>query len=194
MNTYSKFFLLIGILILFKLLNKYLMSFNNKIENRFKEEKLMYGLTSRHFLSQLSFSEFEEFCSYYLTKNNYANINFVSESFHGGLTLICSDSNFNKIYVSCIQSDSKENNNNDDYNSIGRPELQKFIGCMLHDEILNGIVMSNGYFTKEAMDYVNSLPKEYNIQLMDGISLSKSCWDIRKKNIIDLSLIDVISQ
>jgi hypothetical protein len=194
MNIYAKFFLLIGVLILFKILNRYLISFVGKIQDRFKEEKLMYGLTSRHFLSQLSFKEFEEFCSYYLTKNNYANITNVSEAFHGGLSLICSDSSFEKVYVSCIKSDSKENNNNDDYKPTGRPELQKFIGGMVHDKILSGIVITNGDFSKEAMEYVNNLPEDYNIELIDGINLSKACWEIRKKNIMDLSLVDVTLQ
>lgn len=191
MNTYTKFFLLIGILVLFKILSKYLQSFHGKIEDKFKEEKLMYGLTSRHFLSNLTYKEFENFCSYFLTKNHYANIYTVSEAFNGGISLICSDSNFDKVYVGCIKCDSKENKNNDVYNSTGRPELQKFIGAMVHDKIYNGIVITNGDFTKEAIEYINNLPKHYNIELIDGIGLSKACWNIRKKTLLDLSLVNL---
>ena len=194
MNTFSKFLLLIAILIAFKIINKYLASSVSKIKDKFKEEKLMYGLTSRYFLSQLTPKEFEEFCSYYLVKSNYANIDVISESFHGGVNLVCSDSNFTKTYVSSIKSDTKENNKDDSYSSTGRPALQKFVGAMAHDKINNGIVITNGDFTKEAIDYVNKLPENYNIKLLGGVNLSKSCWELRKKNLLDLSLVDLISQ
>lgn len=194
MNTFIKFLLLIAVLILFKIINKYLASSINKIKDKFKEERLMYGLTSRYLLSQLTAKEFEEFCSYYLVKNNYANINTISEAYDGGLSLTCSDSSFNKIYVSCIKSDAKENNRDDAYSSIGRPTLQKFVGAMAHDKIRNGIVITNRDFTKDAIEYINNLPKSYNIKLVGGVNLSKSCWELRKRNLLDLSLADLLSQ
>ncbi|MEA4828267.1 MAG: restriction endonuclease [Clostridium sp.] len=193
MSPYTKLFLYTVILIALNLTNKYLIPSEDDVCNKFKDHRLMYGLTSRYFLSKLSNYEFENFCSYFLIKKGYSNVDIISESFNGGVSMTCIGSDFKKIYVSCIKSTNKESNNDDNYENVGSPELQKLIGAMVHDKIFNGIVITNGNFSNGAYRYINQLSNKYNIKLIDGINLSKDSWEIRKKNIADLSLIDILS-
>ena len=55
-------------------------------------------------------------------------------------------------------------------NTIGRPELQKFVGALAGQGAKKGIFMSTSSFTKEALAY---LPKnDIKIVLIDGQQLS----------------------
>lgn len=182
MSPYTKLFLYTIILIALNLADKYLIPSEDDVYNRFKDHRLMYGLTSRYFLSKLSSYEFESYCSYFLIKKGYSNVDMSSESFNGGVSMTCIGSDFRKVYVSCIKSIDKESNNDDNYENVGRPELQKFIGAMVHDEVPNGIVITNGNFSNDAYKYIDKLSNDYNIKLIDGINLSKDSWEIRKKN------------
>ncbi|QGU94280.1 hypothetical protein GOM49_03360 [Clostridium bovifaecis] len=193
MSSFSKLILYTLILISLRITHKLLSPRASKIKETFKEERLMYGLTSRYFLSSLTNSEFEEYCSYLLNKKGYSNIISISEDFRGGISLICSSTNNSKIYVSCIQSYCRESNIDDNYDTIERSDLQKFVGAMIHDNILEAIVITNGNFSKDAIKYIEQLPSRYNIRLIDGIALSKESWAISQKNIKDLSLANLLS-
>lgn len=194
MNPFLKLMLFIVILICFKFTRKFLSPKEIEIKESFKEQRLKYGLASRHFLSnKLSDREFESCCAYFLINDGYSNITHVSEDFKGGLSLICNEHDDSKIYVSCIKSSHKENNLNDDYDTVGRPELQKLIGIMIHDKVYKAIVITTGNFSSDAKKYVEQLSSEYNIQLIDGISLSRSMWKIRENNIQNLSIENLVS-
>ncbi|KYH29220.1 MULTISPECIES: restriction endonuclease [Clostridium] len=193
MNPLKKLILCVFILILLNILNKLLYPIEDKIKKRFKQETAIYGLISRYFLSHLSESEFEEYCSYLLNNMGYFNIVPISEDFIGGLSLICNKSSNSKIYVSCIKSPYKENNTDDKYAIVGRPELQKFIGIMVHDKVKKGIVITTGDFSDHAIEYVNHLSSEYDIKLINGIELSKISWEIRQKNIKNHSIANLLS-
>ncbi|MFU0824666.1 restriction endonuclease [Clostridium sp.] len=193
MDPLKKLILCVSTLIFLKILNKLLYPMEDKIKNRFKQEMAVYGLISRYFLSNLSQNEFEEYCSYLLNNIGYSNIMPISEDFTGGLSLVCNKSSNSKIYVSCVKSPYKENNTDDNYAIVGRPELQKFIGIMVHDKVKKGIVITTGDFSDYAIEYVNHLPLEYDIKLINGIELSKISWEIRQKNIKNLSLANLLS-
>lgn len=193
MSPFSKLILYTLILVSLKIIHKILSPKESKIRDIFKEERLMYGLTSRYFLSNLTNSEFEEYCSYLLNKKGYSNIIPISEDFRGGLSLICSSFSNSKIYVSCIRSDCRESNIDSNYDTIEISELQKLIGVMLHDKIQEAIVITNGTFSTDAIKYIEQLSSQYNIRLIGGIALSKESWAISKKNIKDLSLANLLS-
>lgn len=187
MNPYFNFFLFIAIILILKIANKYFIPSKDEIKERFITKKLYYGLTSRYFLSKITDQQFEEYCYYFLDKQDYTNTTHISEEIEGRLSLICSKNKISKIYVSCFKATCEEGKNtNDNYQLIGRPYLQKFVGIMVHDEIHDGIVITNGSFSQEAKEYVKTLSEKYNIKLIDGIDLSKLSWEIRKRNVMKL--------
>jgi restriction endonuclease Mrr len=157
-----------------------------RLESWFDEEYLKYGFLSRYYLSgHLTQYKFEEWCVYVLENMGYKNLTNVSELIEGGVSIIAPDKN-KTTYISTrlygLEFDSKKNIN-DKYFKIGRPELQKFVGALVHDNITNGILITTGDFTDEAINYVNSLPPKYSIVLIDGITLTKYLRKLRKKEI-----------
>ena len=60
-------------------------------------------------------------------------------------------------------------------NSVGRPEIQKFVGALAGQGAKKGIFITTSNFTKDALDYT---PKnETKIVLIDGIQLSQLMID-----------------
>ena len=157
-----------------------------RLEYWFGGEYIKYGFLSRYYLSsQLSQYKFEEWCSYILESMGYENLTNVSELVEGGVNIIALGEN-KTTYISTrlygLDSDNKSNVN-DKYYRIGRPELQRFVGALIHDNITDGILVTTGDFTDEAKNYIKSLPGKYSIALIDGITLTKYLRKLRKEEI-----------
>ncbi|MCA1945958.1 MAG: restriction endonuclease [Desulfovibrio sp.] len=54
--------------------------------------------------------------------------------------------------------------------TVGRPEIQKFVGALMGRYSTKGIFLTTSSFSKEAREYVASIP--YRIILIDGQALS----------------------
>lgn len=59
--------------------------------------------------------------------------------------------------------------------SVGRPEIQKFVGALHGKRARKGIFLTTSTFTKEAHDYANGL--ETKVILIDGTELAKFMFD-----------------
>lgn len=162
--------------------NKLLEILNNKLENNNKTEWFKYAFLSRKHLVGLSISYFQDWCVCFLKRLGYSNFKIVP---------VCKNENYKDIiclkenkttYVSCIltkEIDEKQ----DDYFIVGRPELQKFIGTMEHDNIFDGILITTGDFSSDALAYVDSLPEKFSIKLFDGITLTQTHRTLREKEV-----------
>lgn len=157
-----------------------------RLESWFGEEYVKYGFLSRYYLSS-SFTEykFQEWCSGIVESMGYKNLTNTSEMLEGGINLIARD-NGRITYISTrlygLDSGDKKNVS-DKYIKVGRPELQKFVGALVHDGVTDGIMITTGDFTEEAVSYVKSLPDKYSIVLIDGITLTQYLRRLRKKQI-----------
>jgi len=184
--------LLFIILITLIAFGKITKTINDNIEKNFKSDYLKYGFLSRYFLANnLTPLEFEDFCKDILKNMGYKNLENFSESFEGGINL-CSTNKNTRTYISAklyglIKNEDEESKENldDKYEKVRRPEVQKFIGALVHDEVKNGIIITTGDFTDEAKEYVKNLPEDYSIFLIDGISLTNKLRNVRNKEIMD---------
>lgn len=75
---------------------------------------------------------------------------------------------FDKIYVQAKKWDINS--------TIGRPELQKFVGALSGQGALKGAFITTAKFSKEAWDYAKN-QHMYKIALIDGKSLAKLMID-----------------
>ena len=75
--------------------------------------------------------------------------------------------NEDKLGLDKIYLQAKRFNNN---NSIGRPELQRFVGAM--QNVQKGVFITTSKFTKQAIDYANK-QQQKNLKLIDGEMLSE---------------------
>lgn len=62
-----------------------------------------------------------------------------------------------------------------DNTSVGRPEIQKFVGALLGKRARKGIFLTTSTFTREAQEYANGL--ETKVILIDGVELAKFMFD-----------------
>lgn len=167
MKLTTLFIILLTLLLIRKILN----FVDLKIQKYIKHEYLKYGFISRNYLADnLNEHEFENWCEIFLDKMGYKNIYHLSAENKSPVNLACVIDN-RTIYILTKLCKPKNAADNDNFESIGRPELQKFIGTMIQNQIQYGIIMTTGNFTKEAIEYVNTLPLKYSIKLIDGIDL-----------------------
>lgn len=62
-----------------------------------------------------------------------------------------------------------------DSTTVGRPEIQKFVGALHGKRARKGIFLTTSTFTKDACDYANGL--ETKVILIDGTELAKFMFD-----------------
>ena len=86
----------------------------------------------------------------------------IGKSHDGGIDGIISE---DKLGLNLIYIQAKRYN---EENSVGRPEIQRFIGAMQKAE--KGVFITTSKFTKEALDFANAESRKH-IKLIDGDSL-----------------------
>ena len=86
----------------------------------------------------------------------------IGKSHDGGIDGIISE---DKLGLNLIYIQAKRYNEG---NSVGRPEIQRFIGAMQKAE--KGVFITTSRFTKEALDFANAESRKH-IRLIDGDSL-----------------------
>lgn len=62
-------------------------------------------------------------------------------------------------------------------NCIGREEIQKFVGALAVAQSNKGVFITTSYYSKGAIDYVNSLNGSTTIVLIDGKQLAEYIYD-----------------
>lgn len=186
---------------------------NTYLKNLYKDilETRMYRwLVSKRDMITVSDSDFEMWCANFIKRMGYRKLKITSERRNGKKDIVCSKDN-EKVYIicrrNCVQGffdeesdsdsayspvkkkkanyDLSDINLDDDssFGKIGRPFIQEFVGLMHHDNIKKGLILTTGYFSKEAIDYVSTLPEDYKIELIDGDNLMLKHWQLLK-NII----------
>jgi len=149
------------------------LKFNDSISNtpahltRIEHETFETKVLKR--IKQMSPTQFEHFAPS-LIKSKYGaeNIEFIHNGKvgDGGIdgilrTKKAIGDSFDEYYIQCKRYNAT---------SIGIRELRDFIGAMAGYEAVNGIFITTSYFTKSAIEYINSLPK-YDITLINGEQL-----------------------
>lgn len=162
--------------------SKHLNKLNIELRNNHRSQWLKYGLVSRKHLAELSIGDFENWCFNLLEKLGYKNIEIASSWRYENYKTIISTKYKKTIYVWCKLA-KEIDEYSDNYESIGRPDVQRFIGTLEHDNVTDGIIITTGDFTSEALKYVNSLPNKFNISIYDGVALTNTHRAIREKEI-----------
>ena len=135
-----------------------------------------YGLVSRKDLVNLSNSHFISWCTDILESIGFRSIQ---------LNTYKQDSNFQLrgyineklTYIKCAKLDyidrTKNSLEDDDFLTVGRPDLQKLVGTMEHDNIMLGYVLTTGDFTDDAIEFANTMPDGYFLKIIDGCELTR---------------------
>ncbi|MEQ8562039.1 MAG: restriction endonuclease, partial [Cytophagales bacterium] len=62
-------------------------------------------------------------------------------------------------------------------NSVGREDIQKFVGALAVSQSNKGVFITTSYYAKTAIDYCNSLSATTNIVLIDGKKLAELMYE-----------------
>ena len=129
-------------------------------------ERLKHGIIQIEDLHELTPNEFEHWCADFLGKEGFNNIYITPKGSDDGKDIICNKAN-HIYYVECkrfvLSQASKY--------QIDIEIVKKLIGSMASEKITNGIIITSGIFTKEAINYIVTLPKPYKIIMYNGENL-----------------------
>lgn len=129
----------------------------DKEMNRFNKDQLnvedIYGLTPR---------EFEMWSGDFLKKLGYKDIKYTELGPDGGKDIICKK--FDEVvYVECKRySNSK-------YATwlITEAIVKKLLGAMVHDDIKQGVIITTGNVTDEAIEFARTLDNTVSIRIIN---------------------------
>lgn len=131
-------------------------------------ERLKSDLLNINDLHNLSPKEFEYWCANFLEKEGFTDITVTCSGADGGKDIVCKKDD-GIYYVEC----KRYANSDSTYNFVDTEIPRKLIGAMRGDNIKNGIIITTSKVTKEAENYINSLPEPYSLTLYDGEAIIK---------------------
>ncbi len=168
MNKFELFAFIIVLIILFKSITALFIKFTN-----FKDDKLKFTMdVKKENINKLTGIEFEGFCKWLFQDNSqYKNVELTPPSNDGGVDLILTCQNDEKIYVECkrydeqfnIKDESKSIEDGDFF--IGRVICQKLVGAMVANNVKRGIVITTGSVESTALTYLGDLEQNSDIKL-----------------------------
>ncbi|MFR1709582.1 MAG: restriction endonuclease [Clostridium sp.] len=131
-------------------------------------------------INKLTGLQFEGFCQWLFQNNpEYKDVELAPPNNDGGVDLILTDTNDEKIYVECKRYDYNQDlANNDDNNGseeffIGRVICQKLVGAMVANNVKRGIIVTTGSISPNALEYIGKLEENSDLSLkiytMDNI-------------------------
>lgn len=171
----------ISILIFIKIGTSILKYANRRLRDLNEEKKFQYGILSMQDLYEYGLSKFLSLCKIYLDDLGFYNIEEAYVDFNN-VDYICTE-NSKKVYVGCVLEDlSKAHNKDEEIYSVGRPDVQRFLGQMVHDEVTRGVIITNGSISRESIEFVKELDKERKILLVDGYVLTKRLRELNEIN------------
>jgi restriction system protein len=118
---------------------------------------------------------FEVYCGNLLSLMGYTDIEVTEFVADGGKDIIAIKDG-EKYYTECKLWDWTIENHH-----VGRPDVQKLVGAMFKDGIKKGLFITSTYFSKEAIEYADGLPKDLQVELIDGDKLVSMLENLRKE-------------
>jgi len=118
---------------------------------------------------------FEVYCGNLLSLMGFTDIEVTELVADGGKDIIAVK-NGEKYYTECKLWDWSIENHH-----VGRPDVQKLVGAMVKDGIKRGLFITSTYFSNEAIEYASGLPKDLQIELIDGDKLVSTLENLRKE-------------
>jgi restriction system protein len=137
-------------------------------------EDLKFGVLSKKDLHNYTPYEFEHWCAEFLEKQGFTDISVTSSSQDGGKDIVCKKGTVT-YYIEC----KRYSHSRDAEFKIDIGTARKLIGSMEASGIKNGLIITTGYATSEAIEYLNTLPKDYQVSIIDGDELTKQYLEVK---------------
>lgn len=155
--------------IAFMMLLKAIYPILNRL-TKYKEQNYNFSLkVKKENINKLSRFEFEGFCKWLFDGNsNILSIEDPYSDLSSGADFILNTLDSEKIYVKC------KRNIKEDTLTIGLDPCQSLVGAMVSDNVKEGIIITIGFVSEAAKDYIKSINSNTDFTLtiidMEGIS------------------------
>jgi HJR/Mrr/RecB family endonuclease len=129
-------------------------------------------------LHSLTPREFEFWCAEFISRFGYTDMIHNKSGSGGGKDIICTQNSL-PVYVECKRYLYKT----DAPYVVDDQVCRKLIGAMVHDGVTKGLIITSGIITSDAVEYIRTLPKSYEIQLLDGLDLIRQYSYLHQGNL-----------
>ncbi|MEG1254366.1 restriction endonuclease [Clostridium sp.] len=169
MKLFEISLLLILLIILFKSASPLIMRFIN-----LKEEKIKFTINiKKENIQSMTGIEFEGFCKWLFEEDpEYTNVELTLKNNDGGVDLILTSRDNEKIYVECKRYNmltsyeyGKSITTMEEDFTIGRVICQKLVGAMVANNIKTGFIVTTGNVHDNAIKYIEDLNKNSDLTL-----------------------------
>ncbi|GAB6169483.1 hypothetical protein JCM1393_19430 [Clostridium carnis] len=130
----------------------------------YKENKIKFNINiKRESIKKMTDLEFEYFCKWLFENDpKYIDVELPPISNDDGVNLILTSTDKSKIYVECRRHnvDSKDK----DF-VTSRLMCERLVGAMVSNNIKKGIILTTGNINSNALNYINKLRANTNINL-----------------------------
>jgi len=141
-----------------------LMNIIPELNKTVKLLKILFSkINLKNELYNLSPREFELWCGEFLVNNGYSDVVVSPQGPDGGIDIKCSKYD-RMIYVEC----KRYWLSNKALYFVDEDVVKKLIGAMTADEVTEGMIITTGIVTDGAMEFIKTLPEEFNITVFDG--------------------------
>lgn len=178
---FFRYILFILFLALFiKLLISYMEKLSIYLNDKIIKSQIELGLLSIKDFQKDNYETFIKIIKIYLDILGFKNISPLNSD-NNKLTNFKCISNTDSILVSCAQNSlygkETKDEDEDDWETTGRPEIQSFLARMYINDCKKGIFITNSYFSDLAIEFVdnfNNKNQDVEIKLINGYELTKS--------------------
>ena len=178
---FFRYILFILFLALFiKLLISYVEKLSISLNDKIIKSQIELGLLSIKDFQKDNYETFIKIIKIYLDILGFKNISPLNSD-DNKLTDFKCISNTDSILVSCAQNSlygkETKDEDEDDWETTGRPEIQSFLARMYINDCKKGIFITNSYFSDLAIEFVdnfNNKNQDVEIKLINGYELTKS--------------------
>ena len=167
------YFMLMCGFIFIVVINKVLIKLKSYLENKFKLENMKKFIVSRKDLSEFGMDYYLTLCKYIIIQKKLAREVYIIDITGREIVDIKFINNGNQVYASCLLKDTFDS---EDLENVNYDEVMDLLNFMIKDGVKEGIIFTNSYVDKEALELINSLNKnsdKYKINLIDGYEIIK---------------------
>lgn len=141
---------------------------------KYKDDKLKFNINVRkESIQNMTALEFEGFCKWLFEEDpHFKTVDLTPAIDDSGVDLILTTLDDEKIYVKCKRYDLIEAHEvgklvtkKDLDFTIGRSVCQKLVGAMVANDIKTGYIITTGCIHANALEYMNKLKSNSNINL-----------------------------
>jgi hypothetical protein len=134
-----------------------------KLKNRKNLYRWKNGIITLDDLNHLTPAEFQYWCGDFIKKLGFTDI-IHSKLCTDGINNIKCRKFGETAYILCVGNITSSKSRL----KVDEAVCKQLVGTMVQSEVTSGMIITCGSITDNAIKYINTLPQEYRIQLLDG--------------------------